>query len=754
MSSKHRHGLPRKRPSSTKRAAIDDEMPTLEPTAGDDGPLEDGPIKIACEGGDGLGAAVTLTVTVPEMEKKAVQGAVEGPLQRAVERFGARLRFRDVTVDFAGEALIGSAMKSVVKDIVGAAKPQNLTIKRGFGAERLLEGPAPELAVASRDEDGETVVTIDGSGFEADDLPLLLPPVLQELCGKADGAKFLLEFEGGVKPDSDLRSHIGDELQAAGARRVAIGARVLFDRELLDRCKVVDGDEVVQVTIDPAADPAITGEAMETVMPEHALGVAGKAVRVTWTSAPAAGVADHFVRLVSQFAPEHIEFVTDGNTKVVWPGVLAVAAGKREVQLRVQPHGRDHSEVLELFPQECRAFEAELYGKVVVVDWPQLFVVDEDTERCLAGAFDGLGVERVFCTIGGEEREPFWPPAVTLDVADGRSVVTVDTDAAKPAELVRAVERAVPRFADRIAGQPARIVIAGDGMPSRTLQRAVLDQVAEAGPSRLEMEDHGPVDVLLPPLLAFHRSGDHDVRIEVALADRDAEQRAMAIGRELDQGSMPGSARVTLATDGLPDDVTQQLLAALIEHGVESVDGADGAALYPEPLPEPEPEELPEPEALPEPEPESEPPTLSAPEAAPEAAPAAAPPPIVAAGTNGATPGLRVLGRNDQGVPPTVLLGVDAGTDPAHLAAIEDQLTGNVARFAGRAVMVVLQQNGQDVPVRKSDALVQLLQRVLPTGAAATLVFRGPDAQGRPHFQVLHSTVRALPAGMNCRDPR
>ena len=38
--------------------------------------------------------------------------------------------------------------------------------------------------------------------------------------------------------------------------------------------------------------------------------------------------------------------------------------------------------------------------------------------------------------------------------------------------------------------------------------------------------------------------------------------------------------------------------------------------------------------------------------------------------------------------------------------------------------------------------------------AAATLVFGGPDALGGPHFQVLHSNLRALPVGGTFGDPR
>ncbi|MBZ0151694.1 MAG: hypothetical protein K8J09_09200, partial [Planctomycetes bacterium] len=115
---------------------------------------------------------------------------------------------------------------------------------------------------------------------------------------------------------------------------------------------------------------------------------------------------------------------------------------------------------------------------------------------------------------------------------------------------------------------------------------------------------------------------------------------------------------------------------------------------------------------------------------------------------------IALLGRRDEAVPPMILLGVEAGTNEAHLTTLETQLSEHLPRFRGRAVLLVLRQGGQDVPVRKNDAQVDLLRRLVPGTAAATLVFRGPDAQGRPHFQVLHSTLRALPAGSVFADPR
>ncbi|MCA8949130.1 MAG: hypothetical protein KDE27_06495, partial [Planctomycetes bacterium] len=621
MSSKHRHGLPRKRPGRSKQQDIDAELPTLEATdAAELEPVEDGPVQVTCEGGESEDEAV-LAVEVPAMDKQAVAAAVEGPLRAAVARHAGTLRYREVVVRFGGEALIGSAMKDVVKDIVGAQKPVKITVKRGFGDEVVHEAPLPQLEVATSEVDGVTTARIATGELERDDLPRFFTPVLEALAADASGKRLQLEFDG-CRPDAELRDRIAERLRAAGAVRVALGARVLFDRELTDRCRVEDeGDEVV-VRIDPATDPAITGEAMETVLPDHALSCAGKTVRVHWQKSPDNGEGDHFVRLVSQFAPEHIEFaVAGGEPKVVWPGVLEVVAGA-EVVLRVRPHGRSHSEVLAALPHELADLEGELRGSVAVVDWPKLFVIDDETERCLADAMAEVGPRRVACTVAGEDREPFLPPPVALAVEPELCTVTLDTDAGRPAELVRAIERALPKFTSRLAGKPARVAIRGEAPATRTLLRAILDRVVDAGPTRLELEDHGPVDVLLPPLLKVARSGEHDVRIEADPADRDAAQVELALNRELDELGLPKAAVVTL----VPSALDQALLAALIERGADSVVTTSGTQLYPEVLPEPEPE--PEPEVLPEPEPElmPEPEPETAPVAA-AAAPIPTPPP-------------------------------------------------------------------------------------------------------------------------------
>jgi hypothetical protein len=58
------------------------------------------------------------------------------------------------------------------------------------------------------------------------------------------------------------------------------------------------------------------------------------------------------------------------------------------------------------------------------------------------------------------------------------------------------------------------------------------------------------------------------------------------------------------------------------------------------------------------------------------------------------------------------------------------------------------------MPVRREDALVSTLRRLLVGTAAATLVFRGLDARQRPFFQVADSRVSSLVVGASIADPR
>jgi len=399
--------------------------------------------------------------------------------------------------------------------------------------------------------------------------------------------------------------------------------------------------------------------------------------------------------------------------------------------------------------------------------------------------------------------------------------VRLDSEAGKPVELQRAIDRRLPKDG-RFAGRAVRVQVVGNAALSRTLLRSVCATFEKSGVTRLAVEEGGATEILLPAMLTVTRASD-GVRIAAMTAGRDVAQQQRALARELDGAGITaadtvyvgaskvadavvaaaiakGAARVlldgeqpvqvhpplcappekkglavrflvrggadramverqlarelptllttagslagttcTIVWGGVEADgpLVRGFVAALVERKAAKVllDRGDGKAQPVHPAPAPA--------AVPAPAPAAA--------TAPKAAASAAPAPVLPASTGGL---IELLARRDEAVPPIAVIGIAAGTDARHLDAIRAELEPQLGRFRGRAVLLVPRANGADVPVRKPDALVERLARLVPTAAAATLVFRGPDAQGRPHFQVLHSTVRALPVGATFADPR
>lgn len=837
MSSPRRHGLPKKKPATPAKDDIAAELPELEPIDDAELPLlepiedaapavEEGPVKATCGPAGENGFDRAITVEVPAMDKKLVADAVQGPLQRAADQAAAELRFQRVLVRFTGEAMVGSAIKELVGGILKPKKPLKVTVRRGFGDEMVFEGTLPKLGVDAQTDGTTTKVTFATAELEAADLPALLAPELAKLAAGAKGRKFVFTFQGGAKPDAALRETIGKALQDAGALRAAIGERVLFDRELADRVKVAATGGGIVVTVTPASDALVTQEALHMVLPGQAAQFAGKSVRVHFVAEIQPAERTLCLDLVRKAGPQRLE-VGDGKAEaeVVWPKLLELVSGSETV-LRVSANGRSRSAVLAAFRSELGEHAGALKGKAVVVDWPAGFAIDAAVETALAAGLGGTKV--VVCTIGGEQREPFLPGPVVV-AGDGElRTVRLDTDAGKPAELTRAIERRLPAVASTLRGKTVRVQIAGSAAPSRTLLRTLCGAIEAAGCTRLELEDRGTIDVLMPPLLTISK-GQDGVRIAAVAAGRDPGQLVLALQRELDAAELAKGASFTLGQS----TITEALVAALVARGAGRVllDGNVPVQVHPPLFAAPERKgerltlraapvadaaitgkmlerELPgllaaqkdlekavvvlvwagasEPLAgpvaaavgklverkvrevqidagngkpfqvhppVPVLELEAEPAPASA--AAPAAAAAPRPasvPASVPASAGGEL--LRVLGRLDEAVPPMLLLGVEAGSDDAHVAAVQQQLQEHLARFRGRCVMLILRSQGQDVPVRRPEPLVAMLGQVVATTAAATLVFRGPDAQGRPHFQVLHSTLRALPRGATFGDPR
>lgn len=849
---KHGHGLPRKRPGRSAHDEIEAELPQLEPL--DDLPVleslddlpeleaieevDEGPVKATCTASDDDGYDTIVSVEVPEMPKKEVADAVDGPLTRIAGSFGDQLRHQKVLVRFGGDGLIGSAIKNLVADKFSPQKPLLVVVKRGFGDETVHEGSLPTVEMSRDVVDGVTKVQIAVGDCELQDLPMAMTPHMAELTESGRDARFVFQFRGGAKPDATIRDAMAMALRDAGAKSAAIGARVLFDREIEERIKCSVSGNKVAIAVSLTDDDATIIDALTLVLPAHASSVDGKNVRFQYAKESAA-VQAFCVDFARDAGATLIEVGGQDDTDIVWPPLISVRAAK-EVELRLSPNGRSRAAVLSAFVSECTAHHDDTHGKHVVVDWPQDFALDAEALESLGAVMAKLSPKRLCCTVAGDAREPFYPAPVTFGTDDAVHTMRIDTDSGKPRELQRALDRCMPGHASSLHGQAVRIEFIGDAAVSRTLRQAVCTAAAEAGAMRLELSEGGELDVLLPPMLAV-AEGHGGLSISIVIDGRDEQQQRRAVIRELEGVEVAlqavtiasssaaqvvadyvleqGASRVVLdgaepmqlhppliesaekagknvrfvfaptGDDGMDRRMLERELSGRIK-GVGLLVGATATIVWPAAAadnasiikmvdalraknasaiklengegeavqlhPEPKPAVAVAPAAMAATKAATPAATLAATLAAPLAAPATpaakapAAPPIPAA--EGAL--VTMIGRQDEGIPPLVLVGIAAGDEDAHLAAVQAELQAHLPRFRGRAVLLVPQTGGADTPVRRATPLAVMLARVVPSGAAATLIFRGPDAQGRPHFQVLHSTLRALPIGATFGDPR
>jgi hypothetical protein len=851
---KHGHGLPRKRPGRSAHDEIEAELPALEPL--DDLPIleslddelpeleafeeelevvDDGPIKAACLASDDEAFETLVSFDVPEMPKAEVAAALDAPLTRIASSCGPMLRHKKVLVRFAGDGLIGSAIKAQIAEQLGPQQPLLVVVRRGFGDEVVHEGKLPSVELTSAAVDGVTNVQVATGDCEVVDLPVAMAAQLEQLAAKASGTRLVFQFRGGAKPDATMRDAIAMAFRDAGAKSVAVGARVLFDRELEDRIKCSVSGNKVAIAVSLTDDDATTVDALSLVLPNHVGAIDGKNVRYQFARESAA-VQAFCVDFARNAGATLIEVGGQDDTDIVWPPLISVRAAK-EVELRLSPNGRSRAAVLSAFERECADHHADTHGKHVVVDWPQDFALDAEALRSLDAVMAKLSPKRLCCTIAGDEREPFYPAPLAFGVDGEVQTVRVDTDAGKPRDLQRAMDRCLPSNVAALRGQAVRIEFAGDAAVSRTVKQSLCSAVAEAGAMRLEVVEGGLRDVLLPPMLAV-AEGANGISISVVIDGRDETQQRRAIIRELESVAVglqsvtianssaaqliadyvleQGAARVVLdgaepmqihpplfesaskegkavrlvaepTGDGamdlrmlakelpvklkdlgllvaanatvvwpggsLENAAVAQLVAALRDKKVATIQLETGFGEPVQVYPEPKPEVVAEvaSDAVAEPTKPAKPAVAANPVAAPAAAPAV-PTPAPTPAPEGAL--VTLLGRRDESIPPTVIIGIAVGDDAEHLAAVEAELQAHLPRFRGRAVLLVPNQAGVDSPVRRPTALAQMLARVVPAGAAATLIFRGPDPQGRPHFQVLHSSLRAMPVGANFGDPR
>lgn len=794
----------------TLEAAADD-LPALEPLAEE--PATPGPVQVAALPAEG-GFDVVLQVDVADMDKKAVADAVKAPLAAACAKAAATLRHRKVLVRFGGEALIGSAVKELVAATLAPHKPLLAVVQRGMGDETVAQGKLPAVACATSERDGVVVAEVATGELDAADLAVALRAHLPAVQAAARGKRVRFAFTGKARPDAALRGELAAALQAAGARAAAIGERVLFDKDLTDRVRASASGDRATIAVQCADADDATLEALELALPEHAALCQGKFVRFD-LSAPAAAPrarclawaresgavrvdfgddiawpplvalvagaeptlrlqpngrarAQTLAALVAE-APAHAAACKGKAVVLDWPAGFALDAdaGKAlcEVAGALQPKALACTfggELREPFvPDPCafaqdgatttvtidseagkatelqRAIDRRLPGKAKELREKSVRVlvgggaaVSRTLLRGVCATLEQAGVARLELADGGEV-DVLVPPLLAIQQRPDGVRVTARVEGRDAAQVQRAIGREL-----EAAGVGAGAAVLVGASPAAD---AVVAAVLAKGAARVVLEGPAPVQVH-PPLLGAAEKKGAAVRFAVAPAG-DADWQGRMLDRELPKfaAALPALAGATATIAWPGGEPKSPHVARLVEACIGKqaakvlLDTGAGEPLQLHPRPAPAVAAAP----------------AVAPVAAATAAPAAAAP--VAAGS---AAGLRLLGRRDDVAPPMVVVGVPAGADPAHLAAVEAELQQHLPRFQGRTVLLVLRADGRDVPVRRVDPMVELLRRTVPATAAATLVFRGPDAGGRPHFEAVHSRLPALPTGATFADPR
>jgi hypothetical protein len=290
---KHGHGLPRKRPGRSANDEIQsdlpelepiDELPELEPV--DDLPeLEEieeediGPVKGTCVDTDEDGFETIITLTVPDMPKKEVPDAVEGPLQRIAGSFGGKLRHRKVLVRFAGDGLIGSAVKDLVEQRLEPVKPLLVVVRRGFGDECVHQGELPIVKLDVTTVDRSVRVKVATVDCEQQDLPVALGPHIEGLAEAVCARRVTFLFTGDAKPDASARDLIEAAMRDAGARSATVGARVLFDKDLEERVKCAADSNSIAVEVSLEGEDANVIDGVDFVLSARKQDFDGKHAR-------------------------------------------------------------------------------------------------------------------------------------------------------------------------------------------------------------------------------------------------------------------------------------------------------------------------------------------------------------------------------------------------------------------------------------------------------------------------------------------
>lgn len=758
-----------------------EELETLEPLEEEE-PAS--PVKVVCAAAKESAFDTEIEVTVPEMDKKAMPAAVAAPLRKCIAGAVAQVRYKKVLVRFAGDTLIGSAVRDGVGEVLREAKVVLGIVRRGYGDESVATGTAPKAEFATRQDGAITVLALT-SELAPEDHAALVVPELEKLAGGQKGKAVKLDLRG-----ASLAPELRERVRAAfaGATRLALGDEVLFDKELEGLAKLARGKDTTELTIG-AGDEKKQLQALEFAL--RGADLTGQRVRVKVAGANA-GTIDKVVTLVSAAKPVAIE--AGEPAEVVWPRLLEVGTAEGRTVLTVRDGGRGKPGIVAAFQREVAALGAKLQGGAITVDWPAGFDLDADTEqKCITDALGKCKPGSVLCSFAGADREPFLPPAVAIaNGSGGGKRVRLDTDAGKPQELVRAIERRLRRAHKELEGKPVTVEVAGSVAPSRTLLRSLVSAVQGAKVARLELDDHGKLDVLVPALLRIEKVGAA-LRVAVDVAGRNAAQVEQALTRELDAAELA----LGEAFEVQPSAQTDAVVAALVARGAETVLllGPEPVLVHP-PLFAPATRdgkqleihaEAPIDAARVPAQVRRELPGLLAAQgdlsqvtvtlqwpgdteatAEPVAGVIAA---LIGAGAqkvlyragDGAAEQVHpeivrtyvsVLGQRDASTPPLVMFGIEAGLGSKHVDAVVAAFAQHSSLIAGRRVLLVLRDGERDRPLRGEDDVVTAVRGLVDGDAAATLVYRGLDAQRRAFFEVVHSNLETIAVGSRFADPR
>lgn len=804
MSPSRRRKTSARSSKSSRRALADDlelepaegaeELPLLEPAEDELVELDsESGIAITCEPTGEEGLDVAMVVDLPEMEKKAVVGALGEPLRRAADQHARMLRHRRIVVRFEGNTLIGSDAKAAVAEIMAAARPAKVVVRRGYGDEVVHESTPPSVTLRSREEAGAVVVDVDSGGLEPEDLVVALEAQMPGLTAGAAGKSFVFAFRGAT-PDAEGRGWLRSSLVAAGAARARLGEDVLLDRELEARVQLASSEGSAAIQVTPADEEDATLLAMDLVLAPAAAQLRGRKVFVEFLGrAPRARELERLVVLSRQAQPARVQVAAPaGVADQIWPPLLEVEEGAGGVVVRVRDGGRDRAAIIASFAREAAMHKSRLTGRPVTVDWPAGFALDEALEKtCLEATLGACRPTSVACTFGGENREPFLPRPVAVSSAKEAATLRVDTDTGKPAELMRALDRSLGRTAAELAGKSVRVEIHGAGTTSRGMLRKIEEAGRRAGVRRLEIEEGGVVDVVLPPLLHVDKDGGA-VRVEVTPSDRTPAQVDLALQRELEAAEIAQGASWTLQASGQDDALVRAALArgasrvvlegasplqvhppllgaertgdALVLRAAPSGDEASVTAQIEHELPRllTAQGDL-SPVAVTVVWPGAKDASAGPLAALVERLVAASPRVVLLDQGRGRARQLHpevvpdyvtLLGRKDDPAAPLAMLGIDQGRGDAHLERVQAKLAMFAPLLEGRRVLLVLRDDGRDRPFAGDDPLLTAVRAFVDSRSAATLVFRGVDANRRPYFEAVHSTTEQVKVGTRFADPR